>query len=577
MFGWLGGKALLYVLIVLAILAATILVPWIKAEWTGPSAHLERAERLEAVRAEVEAAQDEATRRLSATGEAARTAGIVEINRALATARQARAAAIAQRRSGFAQTASIVRVDTDAIIADRQREVEIAIREREIAGLRAARDRLEQGASLASLNAGLQRRLTQARQLEPESARARASCRLASDRLEEFEERWLVRGTLGLYRRGRLLELRQEQRSRCAEANRLTTLFQTERAAVARLNRQRIEAERVYRQSRGWAEGTIGSVTGEIDRRIAAERTAANGSLRAKAGLWAERVQLASVLKTAAIVLLVIVLTPYLVRLFCYYVLAPAAMRRAAIRIAVPGGGGVAIPLSERSTTSVAVRLSAGEELLVRQDYLQSTSHAGAKDTQFFLHRRYPLTSLATGLTFLTRIRGDGEVTTISAVRDPFAEVTILTLPEGGSCVLQPRALAAVVQPTDQPLRVSSHWRLFSLNAWLTLQLRYFVFHGPARLVIKGGRGVRVERAERGRVFGQHQLVGFSADLAYSVTRNETFCPYFLGREQLLKDQVEEGAGVLIVEEAPLAGRGNGEVKTGLEGMVDAGMKVFGM
>lgn len=183
-----------------------------------------------------------------------------------------------------------------------------------------------------------------------------------------------------------------------------------------------------------------------------------------------------------------------------------------------------------------AARLERGEELLVRQDYLQTTSHTGAKGTQWFLDWRHPITSLATGLTFLTRIRGEGETTTVSAVRDPFAQVTIVTLPDGASCVLHPRALAAVAQPIRRALRVRTHWRLGSLNAWLTLQLRYVVFHGPARLVVKGGRGCGW-RGERGCVFGQEQLVGFSADLGYSVTRTETFRPYFLGREQLLKDR----------------------------------------
>ena len=138
-------------------------------------------------------------------------------------------------------------------------------------------------------------------------------------------------------------------------------------------------------------------------------------------------------------------------------------------------------------------------------------------------------------------------------------------LPDGAACVLQPRALAAVAQPIRRPLRITRHWRLGSLNAWLTLQLRYLVFHGPARLVLKGGRGVRVESAERGRVFGQDQLVGLPADFAYSVTRAETFWPYFLGREQLLKDRTMPGKGVLIIEEAPLTVR-SGEVRRGLEG-----------
>lgn len=94
--------------------------------------------------------------------------------------------------------------------------------------------------------------------------------------------------------------------------------------------------------------------------------------------------------------------------------------------------------------------------------------------------------------------------------------------------MLHSRAIAAVAQPLDRPLRVTSHWRPGSLSAWLTLQLRVLAFHGPARVIIKGGRGVRVLRAERGRIFGQDHLVGFSTDLAYSVSRTETLWPYFL-------------------------------------------------
>lgn len=296
-----------------------------------------------------------------------------------------------------------------------------------------------------------------------------------------------------------------------------------------------------------------------------------------RASAWAETNNLGGVLRAAAIALLLIIATPFLIRLLCYFVLAPVAIRRPAIRLSVPDSPGGVIPPAGRSTTSVGVRLAEGEELLVRQDYLQTTSQSGAKSTQWFLAWRHPLTSLVTGLTFLTRIRGDGEETTISAVRDAFVEVVVLTLPEGTACIVQPRALAAVAQPIGRPLRVTTRWRLGCLNAWLTMQLRYVIFHGPARLVLKGGRGIRIERAERGRVFGQHQLVGFSADLAYSVTRAETFWPYFLGREQLLKDRVEAGSGILIVEEAPLVGRRPAEVRHGIEGLVDAGLKVFGL
>lgn len=284
-----------------------------------------------------------------------------------------------------------------------------------------------------------------------------------------------------------------------------------------------------------------------------------------------------SILLKALLVLAAIIATPFAIRTIFYYVLAPLAERRASIRIKVPGAGNVPIPPAENSRVSVLITLGKREELLVRQDYLQSTALGAKKDTRWLLDYRHIFSSVASGLIFLTRIRGEGENTTVSAVRDPFAELTEVEMPQGAACVLHPRALVAVAQPEGQPVRITSHWRMFSLNAWLTLQLRYLVFHGPCRLVIKGGRGIRLEQAERGRIFGQDQLVGFSADLAYSVTRTETFAPYLFGREQLFKDRVEQGSGMLIIEEAPLSTRQKGGVRSGLEGAFDASLKSFGI
>lgn len=307
------------------------------------------------------------------------------------------------------------------------------------------------------------------------------------------------------------------------------------------------------------------------------EREAAERALPVRAQkFWADH-EMGQVLLSALGWLAAIMATPYLIRVLFYYVFAPIAERRGAIRLHVPNGSAVAIPSADRSAASVAVRIGGHEELLVRQGFLQSTSTGGAKRWVMLLDWAHPLASLVTGLSGLTRIRGEGQLTTISASADPFAEVTELAIPEGGALVLHPRALVAVVQPVSTPLRITSRWRLFSLNAWLTLQLRFFVFHGPARLVIRGGRGVRVELAGDGRIFAQDQLVGFSADLSYSVTRNEVFIPYLLGRESLFRDRVEKSDGILIIEEAPLALRGGGQVKRGLEGAFDAALKAFGM
>ena len=293
-------------------------------------------------------------------------------------------------------------------------------------------------------------------------------------------------------------------------------------------------------------------------------------------GYWTKQ-HMNDVLLRAAAGLLLIILIPYLIRALFYYLLAPVAERRRAIRLSVPGSHGAQIPMPQPSAISVKVLIGDSEELLVREGFLHASSLGGEKRWVALLDWRHPLASLITGLTGLIRVRGGGQLTTISAGNDPFAEVTELIIPAASALILHPRALVAVVQPVGKPMRIASHWRLFSLNAWLTLQLRFLVFHGPVRIVIRGGRGVRVERAERGCVFAQDQLVGFSADLDYSVTRNETFIPYLRGRTSLFRDRVDQGRGMLIVEEAPLSARGGERVKQGLEGAFDAALKVFGI
>ncbi len=384
-------------------------------------------------------------------------------------------------------------------------------------------------------------------------AAAQTRCRQANDAVAAFNaqaraEKWVRNRIAG-------------------EAERLTRASRESCTKARELARRRAEGLRQAKERSRQLD--------EARQALEEERAAAS---RALAGVDTPeaRNMLSEIAVKAALALLAIILTPFLIRCFLYYVLAPFAERRGAIRIPLLAGSASPVPLPGSSRVSLSVRLGEGEELLVRQGYLQTSSAGGTKATRWLLDPRHFLSSIASGLVFLTRIRGAGEATTVSATRDGFAELTEITLPVGGACILHPRALVAVVQPQGRPIPIRSHWRLFSLNAWLTLQLRFFSFHGPGRLIVKGGRGVRVERAEQGRVFAQDQLVGFSADLAYSVTRTETFAPYFFGREPLLKDRVEAGSGILVIEEAPLSMR-SGKVRHGLEGMMDAGLKAFGL
>ncbi|MFM6931687.1 MAG: hypothetical protein ACKOUT_05525, partial [Novosphingobium sp.] len=118
------------------------------------------------------------------------------------------------------------------------------------------------------------------------------------------------------------------------------------------------------------------------------------------------RSQFADYLRTALFVLLGIIATPWLIRTFLYYVVAPAAERRATIRIDLPDMQVPPVARTDASRISLPVVIGARQELLIRQDYLQTSSQTAGKATRWLLDFRHPLSSFASGLYFLTRVRG---------------------------------------------------------------------------------------------------------------------------------------------------------------------------
>lgn len=550
-FGWIGRKAALFALIVAALVAWQMLAP----SFQGYGEMRARVATLDAAAAALPAITTDAVVQGEARVANAQRGSVAQIDARLAVARRQRTERQADRQGDLA---ALVGGGPEAVIANRRAAIEIALLTREIEALRIFRDTLDLRRPGESLSQAVRRQTAVMRLGHQRNREARA----AIARIDASNVFARVTATA--------------QRQRHIEAAAASAKsYRDARANAERL----ISAQSRLNTAAATASGSIAATRAELSTLARDEGRKLGGNAVERLRGWAERVGLAGKAWTALLMLAGIVLMPLLIRTLFYHVLAPIAARRPAIRIRVPGDSGVPpVVTGDRSAVSLGLRLDAGEELLVRQGFLQASSGGGEKRTRWLLDWRHPFASIAAGLTFLTRIRGGADdLTTISAVDDPFAEVAQLALPAGAACVLHPRALVAVVQPIDRPLRITSHWRLGSLNAWLTLQLRFLVFHGPARLVVKGARGVRIEPATRGRIFGQDQLVGFSADLAYSVTRTETFAPYLFGRESLLKDRVVDGGGVLIVEEAPVATRRGGGVRHGLEGAFDAALKVFGI
>ncbi len=270
------------------------------------------------------------------------------------------------------------------------------------------------------------------------------------------------------------------------------------------------------------------------------------------------------------------------VKLLLYYAVAPFAAGRPPLRL-VQDAGAFARGLGREragriSSESVSLRIAEGDELLVRPEYLQSSSQQSHKRTAWLLNPALPFTSLLSGMYLLTRVRSQaGDTLVLSPGRDPFDELCVLELPPGAALVCQPRSLAAVMQRMGTRLRITRHWRAGSLHAWLTFQLRFLVFHGPCRLVLKGRRGVRMESAGGGRLINQTATLAFDASVPYSNVRTETFVPYWLGREDLFNDRFGGAQGSYLYEERPTDHRGGMLVGRGVQGLSDAVLKIFGI
>lgn len=272
------------------------------------------------------------------------------------------------------------------------------------------------------------------------------------------------------------------------------------------------------------------------------------------------------------------------IRAFFYFVLAPLATRAAPVRLdpAAPRAGqggahGAAVELLSPSAVSQAITLAPHEELLVLPHYLQSVPVAATKTTRWLIRGRW-WASLASGMALLTsvRTRNPDDPVVLSSSDDGLSEIAVVRIPAGRALAIHPRALVGLVADTRTPPGIGWHWRLNTLHAWLTLQLRFFVLRGPLTLALQGKRGVRVQPARGMHASRQSATLGFSTDVAYSTVRSAPFLPYLRGQNALLNDRFEGSDGIYLYDETPQADRKAGRVGRGLEGLTDALLKLVG-
>jgi len=291
-------------------------------------------------------------------------------------------------------------------------------------------------------------------------------------------------------------------------------------------------------------------------------------------------------LPTAVVLLLLALISPLLVKGLAYYVVAPIAQRRPAVIVLDQSSGAISTVLPEgnpepggatTSRVSLPIRLEPQLELLIMPSFLHGMPTNASSRTKWFLDWSMPMTSIFAGMYRLTQIRPTEETyVTVSSATDPLAEFSLIEVPEGSAIILQPRALVGIVQDKDRAVQITRHWRIAHLKAWVTLQFRYIVFHGPVKLVVKGCRGVRVEPVKTGRTVNQAATLGFSANLPYSVSRNETFWSYYFGERELFNDSWT-GDGYCVYSETPESGGHSWLFGRGLEGILDTILKIFGI
>lgn len=324
------------------------------------------------------------------------------------------------------------------------------------------------------------------------------------------------------------------------------------------------------------------------------------------------------ILPTILAAALLIWITPFLWKVFRYYLVAPLLLLGKPVRLRKEP-----CPpprLSPRNVSQV-VYLAPGEHAMVKPEFLQASDESLRRRTRWLLDWRIPFTSMACRLSMLVELRNRtedfGGMLTVSSQDEIDIELTTLELAETGRLILRPRYLAAVAKPQNHRMRIRRHWRLFHIHSWLTLQFRYFEIEGPCRLILWGSRGIRMETLvsaysptparsvaqtisaeptsesrlinsdpqgtiseparmpfRNARRTNKHATIGFTPDLAYHSVRAETFWAYARGQNPLF-DDLFIGDGVFLCQEVSAQAE-KGMLRRWSESFWDGFLKLFG-
>jgi len=221
---------------------------------------------------------------------------------------------------------------------------------------------------------------------------------------------------------------------------------------------------------------------------------------------------------------------------------------------------GTAVPVIGESAVVVENTLWPGEVLWVRRKLLHAADDGLNRRKKLLLNWRTPLSCCAGGLSRLVELRNarsDGQRGVVFAnADDPFAELSIVSVPEGGSFVLRASFLMGLIVGREQVPVIRRHWRLFNWQSWVSGQFGYFEFSGPCRLIVSCVSALQADTlAARDdgkpvmRRATQEGVIGFSPRMEFKPVRSEGFLRYCSGRSPLFDLQLV-GVGVVLLRDA---------------------------
>lgn len=470
---------------------------------------------------------------------------------------------------------SILRSDVDALPARLERAalhgIELDLRRQQRAYLAASRARLDvvlhrENAKnkLENLRLAYLRAFTEQEEAKSELRRALAN------------RRWIDRIYPGSAVNTLVREREAEVSTRKTQADAALAHFRRQKQLVDQLPQAPAVAQLLIDEQR------LIAAAAPLHQQAASART-----LAAQSKTWQAYQAVKPVLGTAACLLVAWLAVPFVIRAVFYFLLAPLAARARPIVIAgmqeseafsfgspdsIDEGGPLISAVSKR------VVLEPGSEMMIRPAYCQSQPEHVDVRTKLLFDWSYWLPSIAAHLWMLNRLSTHRPADiVISSTVNALEEVALLEIPAGASFVLQVRSLIGVVYQRGRRPTIRSHWKLTTLHAWLTIQLRYLSFEGPCTLIVKGCRGVRLENVAAGRTISQDATLGFSANTVYSTVRAKPFIPYILGKHALLNDKFAGENAYCLYEEIPSSGGPTHKNRHPLEALFDASLKAFGI